>query len=296
MDFKCPRCGYSTMHKPSMSYHLFKRKDVCDGDLDLTDNIKQYVLIHRQYNERKHNAQLNKSKRFLGSINSLLTLEDKLLYFCQYKNIDLVDFPSTIRENGKTLMKPWKISRNYMNIVAIMSNAKQISNLNFFADKDRNYGWVYDFQKGLFEKQVMENIVDKVLETTNYEFFHEYEWFLYKQRPLNMNDRDDVQKSLDRLYTYLACLDLEPNIISSDDHRDMKLEEYDKYVRIFNGNKKIIKKRQRQSLRKKTFHIIKRACIDNAKFLKNEFDTLFVKDIMFRHYVLQNMNFKLDKL
>lgn len=48
--YTCPSCGYITERKGNMYTHLYKSKSQCPkvaNDIDLTDEIKEYILINR---------------------------------------------------------------------------------------------------------------------------------------------------------------------------------------------------------------------------------------------------------
>jgi hypothetical protein len=48
----CPRCGYDTLQKYKMKRHLYDTKNLCpvlQVDVELTDDIKLYVMENRVY-------------------------------------------------------------------------------------------------------------------------------------------------------------------------------------------------------------------------------------------------------
>lgn len=50
--YGCPRCGYETDIKQSMNLHLYKKKKPCPAtvnNIELTDEIKEYILNNRVY-------------------------------------------------------------------------------------------------------------------------------------------------------------------------------------------------------------------------------------------------------
>lgn len=62
--YLCPRCGYETDHKPSMYNHLYRKKKTCSitiDNIDLTDEIKQYILDNRVYNVEQLNKSVKKN-------------------------------------------------------------------------------------------------------------------------------------------------------------------------------------------------------------------------------------------
>lgn len=52
IPYECPRCGYTTQHKPAMRKHLYDLKKVCPGQkskIVLTTEIKEEVMRDRVY-------------------------------------------------------------------------------------------------------------------------------------------------------------------------------------------------------------------------------------------------------
>lgn len=51
-DYMCPRCGYCTPFKNDMRKHMYRKLKVCPAalkDIEMTDEIKGYVLDNRVY-------------------------------------------------------------------------------------------------------------------------------------------------------------------------------------------------------------------------------------------------------
>jgi hypothetical protein len=52
IPYTCPRCGYTTNHKGVMRKHLYNLKKTCASavsNIDLNDNVKEYVLNYKVY-------------------------------------------------------------------------------------------------------------------------------------------------------------------------------------------------------------------------------------------------------
>lgn len=52
VPYSCPRCGYSCEKKTDIYNHLYVRKKVCpalQNDVELTDQVKQYILDNKIY-------------------------------------------------------------------------------------------------------------------------------------------------------------------------------------------------------------------------------------------------------
>lgn len=55
VPYTCPRCGYYTQKKQHMHQHLHKSKKPCPAEvnIDLTPDIKDYILKNRIYHPPK---------------------------------------------------------------------------------------------------------------------------------------------------------------------------------------------------------------------------------------------------
>lgn len=59
-QYKCPRCSYKTPQKSNMRRHLYELKIICPActlDIELTDEIKEYILLNRVWHQPKINVE-----------------------------------------------------------------------------------------------------------------------------------------------------------------------------------------------------------------------------------------------
>ena len=86
-EYLCPRCNYSSLHKPDMRRH-FNRKKICPdhNDLVLTSDIKDIVLKNRRYHIEKAPKVVNINNTnyntFVHIINKM-DWNDKIVNGCQ---------------------------------------------------------------------------------------------------------------------------------------------------------------------------------------------------------------------
>ena len=76
LDYTCIRCNHKTKKKTDMRRHLYERKDKCPGsanDIELTDEIKEKILLNRVYKIPK--PQKNTIKKDKSEISKLTTNE-----------------------------------------------------------------------------------------------------------------------------------------------------------------------------------------------------------------------------
>lgn len=66
LDYQCPRCGYETYHRSSMRNHLYKKNKPCPAykeDMQLTDDIKAYVLDNHVYRAPEQTTEGNRTRK-----------------------------------------------------------------------------------------------------------------------------------------------------------------------------------------------------------------------------------------
>ena len=59
LPYTCPSCGYETVQKNDMKKHFYKVLKPCPkqlNNIDLTDDIKEFILANRIYHQPIHEA------------------------------------------------------------------------------------------------------------------------------------------------------------------------------------------------------------------------------------------------
>ena len=79
-NYTCIRCSYNTKLKPNMYRHFYfnKKCPATNKDIDLTDDVKQYILNNRIYKNYKPNKN--------PIIKTIKTSDIKLDVSTDYKN------------------------------------------------------------------------------------------------------------------------------------------------------------------------------------------------------------------
>lgn len=98
--YTCVRCGYATKEKYRMNDHFFKKKKVCPPikcDIDLTDEIKNKILVDRIYRLPK----LIKTIEFPKRLNK--EEEKHYIYFLQPK--EYVSKNENVYKIGRSIIK-----------------------------------------------------------------------------------------------------------------------------------------------------------------------------------------------
>jgi hypothetical protein len=84
-EYECPCCGYQTIHKNDMRRHLYNKMKQCPKllhDIELTDEIKEYILQNRIYKQKKVNSAsiLQKFEKLTIEVNALKHKKTEVFY------------------------------------------------------------------------------------------------------------------------------------------------------------------------------------------------------------------------
>lgn len=63
--YKCPRCSYTTTQKGDMRKHLFSLQKPCpaiDNDIEVTEEVKEYILMNRIYRSEKQTTHVERTQ------------------------------------------------------------------------------------------------------------------------------------------------------------------------------------------------------------------------------------------
>jgi hypothetical protein len=310
--YKCIRCGYETKEKYRIKDHLYKRKKICpaiENDIELTDEIKQYILDNRIYHLPKEekpptiiqNIQYNTT--MYNYINKLDTM-DKLSKIREYKNIDLVALEFSIENKyikeikrlekdiykyGFTLKE-----KDFLNIIDTITNVSDnFEDCNVLYDTAMNKLKLY---KGSWESFILEIGVKDLIQLIQDSYLYQYELYLLKKiylpKILNYREICRYKESLEDYFKFIGIFDVKPycyekmncDILENDDE-EYTIEEkcrtlYDKIA---------IPKSEISKMKKIVTDLIKRNGKNNIKELnKLVIDTMNI-DEEFKECILQNL-------
>jgi hypothetical protein len=101
VQYTCCRCGYHTKDKNNMRNHLYKRQKTCPAtvdDIELTDEIKNYILENRVYKKPK----VEKVEKIPKSI---IINKEELHYIYLIRHKENVEHNENVYKIGKTIVK-----------------------------------------------------------------------------------------------------------------------------------------------------------------------------------------------
>lgn len=317
--YYCPRCNYSCHYKKDMRKH-FERKTMCanNKNLDLTDEIKEYVLIHHVYHPPKKtnnviNQKLINYITYSNNLNTFINkmqLTDKLSNVLDYHGLSLIDLDDqldqTFEEKVDNLIedkykRPYVLNQDELidiidNITKI--NKTELNHLNIIFDKTVNTLKIWQDQQ--WNSYIDEAGAKIIISSIKSYYLNEYEIYLIKklhQEDQQNIDRVSVKEHLEIYYRFIAVFGLVPFIVDNFD-RDIL-----GHILVDNNNKHLSKmyselfEQIRQSLKpieinmtkKRIIKILKNNTIHNINELNQAIIELIKIDDNFNDYLSQKI-------
>ncbi len=236
VPYTCCRCGYKINHKRSMKDHLYSRKKNCpalQNDIELTDEIKQYILDNRVFKIIKE----EKPKSIINNITNYNTLNNyvcnmdtfiKLGKLMEYKQLEIVPLEDNIESkfaNRIDNMKGDKFKFGYdlgnnrlFDIIDEISKIRNFSDLNIIYDdklKELNL-----FKSGSWENYLVDRGLREIIDIIKDFFLDHYEKYLLKK--IHVTETNERQKQaykeyLEEYYNFIGCFEIKPYIQDKDD-------------------------------------------------------------------------------
>lgn len=224
-DYECIRCGYKTPDKRMMKRHLYERKQICPGVvniIDLTDEIKECIIKNRHYvieNPQVPTQTINFYNQYINFVNNMDPL-DKLNKICSHQNIDLLDFEeevdnkfhSIVKKLYNNKVKDYQLTFDHIKqCIDSVTSGKNIENLNIYYDKTSDKLKLY--MNGRWESIIFDIGVKEIMYIIKTYYFDAYECYLCRQ--IRNSENSILQKSkakehLKEYYKIIISFDLEP--------------------------------------------------------------------------------------
>jgi Zn ribbon nucleic-acid-binding protein len=304
IPYTCCRCGYHTKNKKDMRKHLYKKK-ICpalENDIELTDEIKEYILLNRIYkipkpinpttitnNNIKYNNTMNNYIKKMDSI-------DKLTKYMEYKDEKILFLEDDIENNLQIRLnnmenENYNIDENHLfDIIDEISKIKRgdLTHMNIiYNDKLKELNL---YKSGCWESLILERGLKEVISIMKDIFFDHYEKYLFKQiyvSEKNYIKKQKYKEDVERHYKFLCCFDLLPFIQDKDDmdilgEEDGEFGKYtieEKWMKIYTDITQNIKRYDINKMKKNISDILKNNTQHNIKDLnKNIIDLLNIDD------------------
>ncbi len=312
--YECIRCGYSTKIKSHMRDHLFKKIKPCpatENDIDLTEQIKEYILANRIYKIPKEEKQptfiqnIQYNNTMYNYVNKLDTI-DKLTKLMDYKDKEIMYLEDDMEDNFKVRVKKmennsFKFGYNIdesrlFDIIDEISRIKRgdLKHMNIvYNDKLKELNL---YKSGCWESLILERGLKEVVEILKENFLDHYEKYLFKQiyvSEKNFINKQKYKEDVERHYKFLCCFDLYPYVKDKDDmdilgENDGDFGKYDieeKWMSIYNNIAQNIKRYDINKMKKNITDILKNNTQHNLKDLNKTIIALLNIDDEFKQIV-----------
>jgi len=321
--YTCICCGYETIYKTAMNTHLYTKKKPCPkiiNDIELTDEIKQYILDNRIYKipvvpttsqvtnninySNNTNNIINSNNTVYNFIANMDTIE-KITKYTEHTKIDIIDFTQNVEDKFSSKAKRlennnfkygFKLENSdfldIINEISYICNGKQIEELNILYDIKLNRFKL--FEDGDWEEMLVEKGIKKIIIILQSALFDAYEFYLIR----NINSDKSYQKKqelkelLQEYYKFIGYFDVNPAVkdksdgyILEDEDNDI-YELSDKYWNLYISEDKNINKTNTKSIKKEVIDIIKRNTIRNIDEMNKKVVELFQVDEIFKQKIL----------
>jgi hypothetical protein len=316
LPYQCPRCGRETSRKDIIRDHFYKRKSDCPGTLkvlDLTEDIKEFVLLHRRYTP----SQTSRHQDIVQNIQNITNNNHVIINFvagldtCKklekviaYRGQELVDFEQSVDEKYQEQSEHLKRDKykhlvcytksHYLDMVSDISSIphktpKNFERLNLYYDNSLKALNIYS--NGEWVEYRLEDGVSYVVETLALSFLYSYEIYLIKKLEnvdIIGRNRGELDECLRNYFRFLSCVNVSPYVKKSLDemsvYNEIEEEVAEKYIRVYENMN--ITVRELHETRRSIIDVFKRNTMKNIVELNNTIHDLIKGDDAFRNEIL----------
>jgi len=225
----CPRCGYQTIQKQNMRYHLKIMKRICPTairDLVLTDEIKETVLRERLYHPPV-NPSITQTINNIHMMNNFIASMDpisKLKHITEHHNIELVDFETRVEKLYKRDVHRFITDgfrrdvvynkEHFMDMVSdITSSGSEISDMNIVYDSNTDHvHFAVGEEWELRRSQPAILFLVETLVLYNLSFYE-----IYLIRKLVSGRCVQLEECLTMYYHFIGCFNIQPYVFEKND-------------------------------------------------------------------------------
>lgn len=307
----CPSCGYETDHKNFMKNHLYNLKKPCPkiiNDIDLTEDVKLFVLTNRKWLIKKPDAIVTQTGSTLQIIQSItqqnicvnnfianMDTMEKLSKYISYTDKNMISYEERIEnkykrnvyklENDK-FKYGYELDReDLMNIMDEISQVsmENIEDMNIIYDDSGKRLRLYD---GEWKSLRCKCAIKELLNAVKSYYLDAYEVYLIRKLRntiVSLYDKQRITEMLNEYYKFLSCNEVYPYVKDcSELDEDTRDEYYSKYRKIFDG----ITNGERTRTYKEVSDIVVRNAKQNLSELNKKIASLFKMDEEFKRTIM----------
>lgn len=296
--YTCPCCGYETSQKNDMKKHFYKVLKPCPkqlNNIDLTEDIKQFVLANRIYHHPKNETpSLTQTININNTVVNYIANMDvlgKLQKYVDYKNLELVDFEKYVEQRyAKINNKLQTNSIKYIEFkrddflelideVTNILNGKSMEYFNMMYDSRINKLAIYSDET--WEEYLLNTGVKRIINIIKEFYLDSYEVYLIHSIETSSEfKRQQSIELLEEYYKFLGCFDIKPSINVDDEN------VYTTYMKRYKQLFEKITKSESNHVRKEVLDIIKRNSVRNIDEMNNYIMELLNADEKFKSVII----------
>ena len=307
--YTCPSCGYKTERKNFMKNHLYTLKKPCPklvNDIELTIEIKEYILTNRKWHQKKTDVvsqtspyqvinNINQQNICVNNYIAALDAIEKLNKYMTYTEKNIVTYEERIEnkykkdvyklENDK-FKYGYELDRDaLLNIMDEISqvSVENIEDMNIIYDDGGKRLKLYD---GEWKSLRCKCAIKELLNAVKAVYLDKYELYLIKKiKSITANsfEHQKLMELITEYYKFIACNDVYPCVKeTSDFDDDIKEEFYLKYRKIYDG----VTNGEKMRTHKEVSDIVVRNAKQNLNDLNKKLANLFKMDEEFKRTIL----------
>jgi hypothetical protein len=314
--YQCPRCGYETSEKDRVRRHLYGNKKACPATLnliDLTDEIRAFVLENRQYSlPKKEIGQIQNIVNNFNILNNFVNQmdsSDKLTHLLDHQNKKMLGFDDKLENYFENRIKrledtsfkaPYTLTQSdLIELVDKLTRVdkNRLEELNVLFDKKIKRFLIY--QDSEWANYFEETGITELVNLIKSYYLDNYELYLIRSIHMDgsrVTNRVALNEHLTIYYRFLAIFDLTISVVGTTDeeilgHRLVENSEYyleDKYLKLYNDQKKLVKQTEKNRIKRQISNIVKENSVHNIAQLNSVLMDLLQINDDFRNKLSKN--------
>jgi hypothetical protein len=312
--YECCRCGYKTKDKSKIKRHLYHLKKPCPStshDIELTDDIKQYILDNRIYKipETKPATNIITNYNQINNFISSMDIQEKLNKYIKYKNIEIMDFEDQIEDHFNSHIKKLDTNRyssyrlDFDDMLDVIDKvtyiSKNVENFNIYYDEIPNKLKI--FTCGEWNTLLLDAGIKQMLHKIKACYLDTYECYLLRKlndSNIGAHSRMQFKEHLLDYFKFLSCFDISPYVSNASDgdilkNNDDSYDLQDEWYPKFKGIKESITVTEANKVKKEVKDIVKRNTKSNIIELNKLIMQVFNADTEFKENIINNIESEL---
>jgi len=288
-----------------MYRHLYQLQKECrksENNIDLTDEIKQFILTNRVYHIPKQSPQqviinqINNNQQIINYIAKIDPMQ-KLETYIAHTNTELLPFENKIRKQYQDDMEKCETmdtrlmdfsldTHEIMNIINTLTTPNGIDKLNVVYDKTPDKLYMYD--DGKWEDYAFEHGVNELIEKIQTTYLDKYEELLLDKydHDFSFQERKRAEERLKEYYEFLVAFDIKPLLVHSQ-RKDILDYNEKYYITVYERIHDKITLCQAKQIKKSVYNMVKTNCNSSIAELNKQMMDFICTDQEFKTKVLQ---------